>query len=336
MKINELEKLLNISRANIRFYEKEGLLNPERKDNGYREYDENEIAILKKIIIYRKLGISISDIKDIFNNKLTLGETINNSMSSINNELTELVVSAKICKELKVQGVENTNFDEEFYWNEIHKMESLGEEFHDFVGADVSVLERRVNDTKYKIVLGVTSIALLIFAVVVSLSRFGLVLAEYGNMAGFSELHHIPVIQALTPICLILTVAFAIGFIIVYKKGAENGKVFWSLYIVGILIGIIAICSTIFVSYEEAIFDERHANIALSDEEAIKIDDEYKKYFPYYDDLYEYVGVEFNYFYSRCEISDAVHIHIQNFSWFENDVLYDVEYFETKDNLFDK
>ena len=55
MKINELEKMLNISRANIRFYEKEGLLNPERNDNGYREYEENEIAILKKIIVYRKL-----------------------------------------------------------------------------------------------------------------------------------------------------------------------------------------------------------------------------------------------------------------------------------------
>ena len=41
MKINELGKMLNISCANIRFYEKEGLLNPERKDNVYREYDEN-------------------------------------------------------------------------------------------------------------------------------------------------------------------------------------------------------------------------------------------------------------------------------------------------------
>lgn len=333
MKINELEKTLNISRANIRFYEKEGLLNPERKDNGYREYDENEIAILKKIIIYRKLGISIPNIKDILNNELTLGEAINNSMSSINSELTELVVYAKICKDLKAQGIENENFDEDFYWNEINKMESLGEEFYDFVGKDVNVFERRVNNTKYEITLGVTSVILLIFTAVVGLSRFGLVLAEYGNMIEFSELHHLPVIQALTPVCLILTVAFAIGFIFVYKKGVENGKAFWILYIVGILIVIIAICSTIFISYEKAIFDERRADIEFSNEEAIKIDDEYKKYFPYYDDIYEYVGVEFNYFYSRCEISDAVHIHIQNFSWYENDVLYDVEYFETKDNL---
>ena len=53
MKINELEKELNISRANIRFYEKEGLLNPIRKDNGYRDYKDEDISRLKLIIIFR-------------------------------------------------------------------------------------------------------------------------------------------------------------------------------------------------------------------------------------------------------------------------------------------
>ena len=72
MKINELEKELNISRANIRFYEKEGLLNPTRKENGYREYSEKDIAVLKKIIIYRKLGISIQDIRGIFDGTVVL------------------------------------------------------------------------------------------------------------------------------------------------------------------------------------------------------------------------------------------------------------------------
>lgn len=170
MKINELEKMLNISRANIRFYEKEGLLNPVRKDNGYREYDENEIAILKKIIVFRKLGISIPNIKDIFNGKLTLSEAVNNSMSSINNELTELAVSAKLCKDLKEQGVENSNFDADFYWNEINKMETSGEEFYNFAGIDVSAFEKRPSGTKRKKVLGVTIVVLLIFVVAVFVS----------------------------------------------------------------------------------------------------------------------------------------------------------------------
>ena len=67
MTIKEIENLLNISRANIRFYEKQGLLNPERKDNEYRNYSEDNIKTLKQIIIFRKCNISIEDIKKIFN-----------------------------------------------------------------------------------------------------------------------------------------------------------------------------------------------------------------------------------------------------------------------------
>lgn len=38
MKINEVEKRVEISKKSIRFYEQEGLLHPERnKENGYRD-----------------------------------------------------------------------------------------------------------------------------------------------------------------------------------------------------------------------------------------------------------------------------------------------------------
>lgn len=334
MKINELEKILNISRANIRFYEKEGLLNPERKENGYREYDGSELVILKKIIIYRKLGISIQDIRDIFDGKLTLSDAINESISSINSELTELAVSAKLCREIKSQGIDNSDLDEEYYWNEINRIESTGEEFYNFTGLDINRFEKKESGMKYKVTLGLISTVLLIFTLVVGVSRYGLVLVEYSSslFGGSSELHHLPVIQALFPVCAVLTVAFAIALVIVLKKDVTNGKRFWILFVIGIVISGVAIGTTIPVSYETAVFDEHYADITLSDEEAIKMDSEYKQFFPYYDDFYEYVGTEFNYSYSRCEIPQAVYIHIQNFSWYEDDALYDVEYFETDDN----
>lgn len=331
MKINELEKILNVSRANIRFYEKEGLLNPERKENGYREYDESELIILKKIIIYRKLGISIQDIKEIFDGKLTLSDAINESISSINSELTELAVSAKLCREIKSQGIDNSSLDEKYYWNEINRIESTGEEFYNFTGLDINRFEKKKSGMKYKVALGLTDAVLLIFTFIVGVSRYGLVLSEY-SFIGVSELHYLPVIQMLFPICAVLTAVFAIAFVISLKKDATNGKRFWILFVIGIIISGIVIGATICVSYETAIFDEHYADIMLEDEEAIKIDSEYKQFFPYYNDLLEYVGADFNYVYSRCEIPQAVYIHIQNFSWYENDVFYDVEYFETDDN----
>ena len=42
MNIKEVEKVTGISSQNIRFYEKSGLVHPDRnEENGYREYDTN-------------------------------------------------------------------------------------------------------------------------------------------------------------------------------------------------------------------------------------------------------------------------------------------------------
>lgn len=138
MKINELEKLLNINRANIRFYEKEGLLTPARKENGYREFDEKEVTLLKKIIIYRKLGISIPDIKSIFNGENSLCEAVAKNIVLMQNEITTLNVSIELCKEISNKKLDDSDFDEEFYWNEINRRESLGEEFLDVAGIDIT------------------------------------------------------------------------------------------------------------------------------------------------------------------------------------------------------
>lgn len=54
MKINEVEQLVGISKRNIRFYEKEGLLSPGRNaDNGYRDYGEEDVETLRKIKLLR-------------------------------------------------------------------------------------------------------------------------------------------------------------------------------------------------------------------------------------------------------------------------------------------
>ncbi len=143
MRINELEKVLNISRANIRFYEKEGLINPSRKENGYREYDENDVAILRKIVIYRKLGISIQDIRGIFDGTVILNEAASKSVGLMENEISSLNVSIELCKEICEKQIDDKEFDEEYYWNEINTREIKGEEFFDFAGVDISGFDNK-------------------------------------------------------------------------------------------------------------------------------------------------------------------------------------------------
>lgn len=49
----------------IRFYEKEGLLQPKRLPNGYRDYDESCEAQLKMIVVLKQLGFSLKEIEQL-------------------------------------------------------------------------------------------------------------------------------------------------------------------------------------------------------------------------------------------------------------------------------
>lgn len=46
MTIKEIEDRSGMTRANIRFYESEGLLHPGRRENGYRDYSSSDLEAL--------------------------------------------------------------------------------------------------------------------------------------------------------------------------------------------------------------------------------------------------------------------------------------------------
>ena len=139
MKIQELEKELNITRSNIRFYEKEGLISPPRKENGYREYSEDDIAKLKKIIIFRKLGISVADIKSIFDGTLSLQTAIDNNIDRLHKEIEELNGAIEVCEQIKEDNSEEKDFPQDHFWDVINNREKQGEKFKDIVKDCVSL-----------------------------------------------------------------------------------------------------------------------------------------------------------------------------------------------------
>lgn len=66
MNIKEVEKVTGLTKANIRFYEEEGLVCPKRNEqNNYRIYTEVEIKRLQEVKKLRLLGISIPEIQKI-------------------------------------------------------------------------------------------------------------------------------------------------------------------------------------------------------------------------------------------------------------------------------
>lgn len=69
LKIGEFSKLSHLTVKALRFYEKEGLLIPENVDEwtGYRSYETCQLETAAIIKSYRQLGLSIDEIKAIFN-----------------------------------------------------------------------------------------------------------------------------------------------------------------------------------------------------------------------------------------------------------------------------
>ena len=87
MKINEVEERVGITKRNIRYYEKEGLLTPGRNsDNGYRDYTEDDVTELKKIKLLRKLDMPLEEIRRMQRGALTLEDAIRRHMIVLERE----------------------------------------------------------------------------------------------------------------------------------------------------------------------------------------------------------------------------------------------------------
>ena len=77
LNIKEVEKLTNITKQNIRYYERQGLIFPKRNpENDYREYSEQDIRQLKIIKILRKLDMPIEEIRRLLHHDIILSDAM--------------------------------------------------------------------------------------------------------------------------------------------------------------------------------------------------------------------------------------------------------------------
>lgn len=86
MKISDVEKITGLTAKAIRLYEEKGLITVERKDNSYREYNENSVNRLKQIKLLRDIGIGISEIVLYYNNIVTLEELLHKRKKELEKE----------------------------------------------------------------------------------------------------------------------------------------------------------------------------------------------------------------------------------------------------------
>lgn len=62
---NEIQNKTGLTRKAIEYYEKRGLVKPLKDDNGYRNYTKDDLELLNKISLYRRLGLNLSQIEEV-------------------------------------------------------------------------------------------------------------------------------------------------------------------------------------------------------------------------------------------------------------------------------
>ncbi|MBN1467839.1 MAG: MerR family transcriptional regulator [Fusobacteriaceae bacterium] len=117
--IGQIAMILGISTRTLRYYDEIGILIPKyiKGENGYRFYEEWQIADVKKIMKLKNAGLSLEEIKEITEKAddrrfINIIENRAKIIEKQINELKEMMANLNILKEYKeiIGTVEKTNF----------------------------------------------------------------------------------------------------------------------------------------------------------------------------------------------------------------------------------
>lgn len=178
MTISEVANLLNIDQSTVRFYERKGLIAPARReDSKYRDYSDEDVMKLKRIMLYRKLDFSIDDIQSLLSGDADVREMLLDRKQKLEELKEQLMGSLALCEKMLVDDA-GEDLEVDYYLSYVHEEEENGQTFPEIVPTldritDNMYLERYLGLPFVRLILqySITRriIAVLVFGVLVVL-----------------------------------------------------------------------------------------------------------------------------------------------------------------------
>lgn len=106
MLINEVAKLSNLTKKAVEYYTEQGLICPNILENGYRDFSEQDIEILKKIALFRRLGLSIFEIKSVLANPDELKSILYKKTLELEKEKVKQDILKRLCNGESLEKLE--------------------------------------------------------------------------------------------------------------------------------------------------------------------------------------------------------------------------------------
>ena len=123
MNIREVEDLTGLVRANIRYYEDEGFFTPQRERNGYRNYSDEDIEVLKRIKLLRMLEIPIEEIRKVQSDEVLMRTVLEKSIRRAEERKRELTDAQQICRKMNEDRVTWNTLEADRYLKQFGKIE---------------------------------------------------------------------------------------------------------------------------------------------------------------------------------------------------------------------
>ena len=112
MNIKQASEQSGVSAPNIRFYEKEGLLTPARRQgNGYRDYTAGDVRTLKLIRMLRMLDVPLPAIRAVLQGEQPLQQALQNQQTVLEQQAAHLAAAMQFCADLARQRPQAETLD---------------------------------------------------------------------------------------------------------------------------------------------------------------------------------------------------------------------------------
>lgn len=125
MNTKQIEELTGITRQNIRYYERQNLLEPVRDaENAYRDYSEEDVRRLKLIKMLRMLDMPLKEIEQVLNGTVLLKEAIERQQENLAKQQKQLQAALEVCTDIRKDKSESIDVD--VYLNRMEQMAKGG------------------------------------------------------------------------------------------------------------------------------------------------------------------------------------------------------------------
>ncbi len=207
MKIKQAAEKSGLTPRNIRFYEESGLIGVGREENGYREYNDQDIIRLKQIRVLRELGIGIEDIRSYFRKQVSLNELMKKRKEELRTQKEDVQSLLEICESIEKQDLPlieyTTNTIESALHNRTNK--SSIKQYGKILTSNVS------NRLTRKSFIGgfvVSSIIIVFVTLLVCMNLYDLVFMKYSNILTQSQVNSLTFVTIILAIiaCFVATI----------------------------------------------------------------------------------------------------------------------------------